>query len=230
MPVPTPWSSSNCMTLKSRGASVACHPTTSMTCYPRTRLHAAQYCVGGGRQEDGWTESLGRRGPESPEDPTSLNQSVNPIRWGGFRRSERTQPTKPPEWQRRAGHRGPSRTLRTPHPVPNPPLHIHSCHSSSSPTSSLLPAAASHLPLPQRCHDITQYYTSNPSGLPVCSSIHMPRKAILTRAIPSPQPATLLVSPRPITLPPSASRYDHQKPTFGKFPGGSPVNPDDSTL
>jgi hypothetical protein len=189
---------------------VACHPTTSMTCYPRTRLHAAQYCVGGGRPEDGWTESLGRRGPESPEDPTSLNQSVNPIGWGRFRISERTQPTKPPEWQRRAGHRGPSRTLRTPHPV--------------------LPAAASHLPLPQRCHDITQYYTSNPS---VCLSAQ-PSTCLGRQSSPEQYPRLSL--PRflfphaPITLPPFASRYDHQKPIFGKFPGGSPVNPDDSTL
>lgn len=57
----------------------------------------------------------------------------------------------------------------------------------------------------------------------VCPSIPTPRKVILIRAMPSPQSATLLVSPRayhpPALLIAIGSPEAHQKPTIEKFRG-----------
>lgn len=104
-------------------------------------------------------------------------------------------------------------------------------HSKTSPPPSL--------PTLPRCHDIIRRQEKIPNsqavlsttcylyiGSSVCQSAHpfpMPRKVNLIRAMPSPQSATLLVSPRayhpPALLIAIGSPGAHQKPTREKFRG-----------
>lgn len=210
---------------------MACHPRTSMSCYPRIRLQSSRRWDARGGEDQRTRETEAREDPTDSDQPVQSHPST--IRRGqimgveGSERSDWTQPTT----NRQSGKAHQTETEQTGHPqlpqhatadlVPSARSSKRhgtpSCHDAPPPP--LLPLPAHHLPttfVPSyprcpRCYPSTERRSPTNSQAVLRTLTWpstIPRKPILVRTMLSPQPATPLVSPRayhPPTCPPSES-------------------------